>query len=271
MKEFKYPKYLRMGMRFGRLTVIGVDPDSIYTDMGKKNRPSLFKYLCECSCKEHSIVSIAKSSLVRNCTHSCGCIYKETSKINGENNKKYNPIEDCGDYIKIFFFNKESQYTIIDKEDYDKIKDYCWHIKRDSSSNETNKRLYACSYHHGKYYSLHSLILPVQEGFIVDHKDGNGLNNRKSNLRRATYSQNNMNTSLYKNNKSGYKGIYWNKKNKNWRVKIQLNNKMIEIGSFKDLDKAIEARIKAEEEYFGEFSVLNRQKEDYNGVSSSIR
>jgi len=91
----------------------------------------------------------------------------------------------------------------------------------------------------------------------VDHKiKGNGLDNRKSNLRNCTTSENMMNTRLYNTNTSGHKGITWNKKTENWMAYIRLNYKFINLGYYTNIDDAIKAREKAEDKYFGEFKYL---------------
>ena len=88
-------------------------------------------------------------------------------------------------------------------------------------------------------------------------KDGDGLNNQKANLRICTRSQNKMNGKSYKNSSSKYKGIWWVKKNKKWRVRIRLNNKTIHLGYFKDETEAAKAYDSKAKELFGEFARLN--------------
>lgn len=84
----------------------------------------------------------------------------------------------------------------------------------------------------------------------ADHKNGNGLDNRRSNLRDATVKQQSENTKLPKNNTSGHKGVSWERQHSKWRAYIHHNGKRIYLGLFHSKDDAIAARIEAEEKYF---------------------
>lgn len=101
---------------------------------------------------------------------------------------------------------------------------------------------------------LHRVIMnfpKLSNNFLVDHIDGNTLNNCKSNLRVATPLQNTWNSKIQKNNTSGYRGVRWNKENKKWQVDIVFNNNRKYLGLYDELDKAIKIRKKAEEKYWG--------------------
>jgi hypothetical protein len=99
--------------------------------------------------------------------------------------------------------------------------------------------------------------LPNNEKLFVDHINGNKADNRKNNLRLVTASQNLMNTKLRSDNTSGYKGVYYNKKNNKRYARITVNKKIINLGSFKNKEDAIKIRKDAEEKYFGEYSYNN--------------
>ena len=75
-------------------------------------------------------------------------------------------------------------------------------------------------------------------GMQVDHKDCDGLNNTKSNLRIATHQQNNFNRRLTSKNKSGLKGVYWSKEKNKWRVQIGVYGKNVNIGYFETKEAA---------------------------------
>lgn len=92
-------------------------------------------------------------------------------------------------------------------------------------------------------------------GHVWDHKDRDIHNNTNENLRLATYSQNQMNRGLQKNNTWGFKGLkrYKNK----WNVGIQVNGKSIYVGRFVDKIEAAKAYNTAAIKYHGEFAVLN--------------
>ena len=79
---------------------------------------------------------------------------------------------------------------------------------------------------------MHSVIAKTPKGLETDHIDGDTLNNQKRNLRVCTKSQNQHNRKISSNNKSGFKGVSYNKKNKKWQADIQCNGVKIYLGYF---------------------------------------
>lgn len=102
----------------------------------------------------------------------------------------------------------QGKYAIVDDEDFEWLNQwkwcYCKYVIRDIILNKKNKRIY-----------MHRLIMNTPEKMQTDHINGNKLDNRRNNLRICTQSQNNMNRKISKLNTSGYRGIYWDKDNKN--------------------------------------------------------
>ncbi|NBW23602.1 MAG: Pathogenesis-related transcriptional factor and ERF protein [Caulobacteraceae bacterium] len=88
----------------------------------------------------------------------------------------------------------------------------------------------------------------------IDHINGNRSDNRISNLREATVSQNALNRSYQSNSKTKYKCINWKPDRKKYRVKIGVNKKYYHIGYFVNLDEAIKARDIAIKKLHGEFA-----------------
>lgn len=92
-----------------------------------------------------------------------------------------------------------------------------------------------------KQIKLHQIIYSMHHGYIpkqIDHIDGNTLNNRIENLREATHTENMRNTKLRRNNKSGVKGVSWNKANKKWYVQLSIDGKKKGFGYYFDLEVA---------------------------------
>jgi hypothetical protein len=109
----------------------------------------------------------------------------------------------------------------------------------------------------GKIYSAHKLIFIMFNGYmpkVVDHIDGNPLNNKIENLRAATQQQNCWNTVTRRTNTSGIKNVSWNKESKKWKVSMRINRKMKNIGFFHDLELAELVAIEARNKYHGEFA-----------------
>jgi hypothetical protein len=97
----------------------------------------------------------------------------------------------------------------------------------------------------------------------VDHKDGDGLNNQRANLRPATNSRNGANRLYSKPNPSSpYRGVWWAKVNKKWRSAIKVDGKYIHLGLFTDEVEAALAYDDAARKFFGEFSRPNFELSD---------
>jgi hypothetical protein len=146
----------------------------------------------------------------------------------------------------------------IDKEDYDKVKNYIWCISK-AWNKETNKkpRFYvSCSNVNDtkKQILMHRWLMDAPKGKVVDHINHNEQDNRKSNLRVCYQYENSSNCKKYISNTSGYKGVTWIEKHQKWMAYLMIRQKFKNLGYFTDIEDAHKARLKGEEKYFGEFS-----------------
>lgn len=170
--------------------------------------------------------------------------------------KKYNQYDLSGEYGIGWTTNTNKEFYF-DLEDYEKIKDYCWVEEVGTTGyHSVRARVPGESKH-----VIMSWVIVGDKWY--DHINRNALDNRKENLRKTTRAENNRNCSISKNNTSGIIGLYWNKRNNNWRSSITVNRKRIELGSFKNKDDAIIARLAAEAKYFGEFAPQRHLFEEY--------
>jgi hypothetical protein len=103
---------------------------------------------------------------------------------------------------------------------------------------------------------MHRAILGLEPGDPKegDHKNRDSLDNRHSNLRRATREENSRNLSLRSNNKSGRTGVSWSGEKQQWHVAIGVKGKTVYLGCYDDFNLACSIREAAEQFYFGEFS-----------------
>ena len=101
---------------------------------------------------------------------------------------------------------------------------------------------------------LHRVILNAPQAHGVDHRDGDGLNNCRSNLRLATQAQNTKNQALRLNSKSGFKGASYSTRDKVWRAHIKVNYKQISLGTFSTAEDAHAAYCVAATKYHGEWA-----------------
>jgi hypothetical protein len=110
---------------------------------------------------------------------------------------------------------------------------------------------------------------PPLSSELCDHINGDGLDNRRENLRVATMSQNLRNRGKPSTNKSGYKGVYWHKATGKWAALIRLQNKSYHLGLYENVLDAAYTYNVAAECIFGEFAVLSNMPEDWE-VSRTI-
>jgi hypothetical protein len=140
---------------------------------------------------------------------------------------------------------------ILDPEDYGLVSKYKWTKMRDGHLVTVQNKVSLL---------IHRLIMgiPFGDKRVVDHINGNPLDNRKCNLRLCNIAQNLWNQKKSKNNTSGYKGVYIVKKGTpRYLAMITLNKKLTYLGTFKEIADAAKAYDRAAVENFGEFARLN--------------
>ena len=138
-------------------------------------------------------------------------------------------------------------------------------VKIGDQAGSLNNRGYLIVEWKGKIYRAHRIIYEMAYGTIpdsyqVDHINGIRTDNRLDNLRLATGSQNKWNSCKPKNNTSGFKGVYWNKRDQKWRAEVTIFNKKKFLGLFATKEEAYAARIEAEKIYHGEFAPSEDRK-----------
>jgi|WetSurMetagenome_2_1015567.scaffolds.fasta_scaffold284616_1 hypothetical protein len=159
-------------------------------------------------------------------------------------------LEDGSTAIKINL--TQNKFAIIDENDFEKVNQFKWHFDGRYASRNVPK------YENNKSKGMHRFILNPSKGMEVDHKNLNSLDNRRSNLRIATRSQNMMNRDATRVSKTGVKGVSWNKRDKRWVANLKLLSKTIYLGSFKDIESAKIAYNNGAKKYCGKFARLNK-------------
>lgn len=151
----------------------------------------------------------------------------------------------------------QGQVAKVSIEDFDELSKFKWQARWD----RVLKNFYAIRgvRINGKMFniSMHRSIMGNPVGFEVDHIHGDTLDNRRSELRLATTSQNQMNSKIREDNSSGYKGVGWNARMCKWRSRINVDGKRKYLGSFSDPKMAYAAYCEAAAEHYGEFRRLS--------------
>jgi len=147
----------------------------------------------------------------------------------------------------------QGKFAVVSVEDYERLSQYNWCISR------SGRRLYACRNENGRHIAMHRFLMNPPKGMVVDHIDGDGLNNRRSNLRVCTQQQNLWNTRPT-GKSSKYKGVSRDKQKKKWVVYVRCNDENLYCGRFDDEVEA--ARVYDREAFarFGAFAYLNFPK-----------
>lgn len=146
----------------------------------------------------------------------------------------------------------------MDPEDYARLAKYKWHLSGRRGAFYAARCMWVRSERKTKSPKMHREIMKVDDNLYIDHINGDGLDNRKANLRAATALQNSWNSQKTRRKSwSRYKGVTWNKRGEKWISQIQANGKIKFIGRFDDEVQAAKAYDRAAKEYHGEFAALN--------------
>ncbi len=156
-------------------------------------------------------------------------------------------------------------FTVVDDSDYLYASAYKWTAQETRWPDGTIKAIYA--YRRTKQSEglprrkvyLHRVLCGITDTSIqVDHRDSDGRNNQRYNLRVCSNTQNSRHQRMKSSNTSGRKGVCWNKNEQKWQSNITIAGKLILLGLFDSLDAAAVAYDRAASEYFGDFALTNQ-------------
>lgn len=150
----------------------------------------------------------------------------------------------------------QGKVAIVDDADYERVNQHKWTYSHMNKNKEYAIRGVGPRSNHTTQLMHRFILGDIPEGMVVDHINGDGLDNRRCNLRICTRSQNTINKRK-KGTTSKYKGVYWDKNRKKFRSHIVVEGKTIFLGRY---DSELEAAIaydNASEKYHGEFANNN--------------
>lgn len=230
-----------IGRRFGNLRVL---------EVVRKVQSGRKRIYCRCKCDCGNIKDIYKRNLLLGTINDCGCfgITDNAHKIHKEHKRHYyakNETKILGNVVCVKLSNTGKE-MICDLDVWEKYKNYTW-----QESQKGYARAIIKDGKHRRVLLFHRFVINAKSGDIVDHINQNKLDNRLENLRIVSRSMNAFNRK--NTNESGYNGVnkvYGGK----WGVTITIDKKPTYLGSFDNLEDAIEERRKAEIQYFGEYS-----------------
>jgi hypothetical protein len=162
------------------------------------------------------------------------------------NNKTFDEFVEDG----IVIFTAGRHFAIVDETDWSEMSKHKWYSERRRYTHYVRKSS-------PPRERLHQFIVSVPQGKDIDHINGDGLDNRKCNLRICTRSENAANKCKYKKTRSRFKGVGWHKRGRKWEAQIMCNYKKIYLGLFDSELEAAQAYNKKALALFGEHAYLN--------------
>lgn len=151
----------------------------------------------------------------------------------------------------------QGQFALVNEEDFMSVSQYKWHAWKNKKRDKTwyaSRVVYIAGKQ--KAIKLHNFLMTPPKGLFVDHINRNGLDNRRSNLRIVSHADNVHNQGLFKNNTSGFKGVY--KKGVKWVAQIRNKDKYYYLGIFVNKKEAALAFNEKAKMLFGACAFLNK-------------
>lgn len=210
--------------KFGKLLVVYQHSENLWA--------------CKCDCGNNDFVLVKYGDLIYNNKKSCGCLSAEVIR---KRCKKYNKYILNDSFGTGFTYKGES--FLFDLDDFGKIKEICWMVDAGG---------YVSGHKKDRMIRIHRLIMEDDSHCMVDHINGDKLDNRKSNLRYVSNTDN-------VRNQRGRKtkcivGVAYDNPRKKWRAQIMVDRKQNFLGRYDNMEDAIVARLKAEKQFFGDYS-----------------
>ena len=161
----------------------------------------------------------------------------------------------------------KNSFALVDDEDFEKVGHLKWHeFKSKNRSKIYAKRNFRVN-GVSKSELMHRVILGITDPkILIDHKNGDGLDNQKHNIRVCTNAQNTRNRDKIKTNVSGYKGVSYNKKLSCWECKIGVDNKTVNLGLYRTAVEAAIAYNEGATKYHRQYARPNDIPIDQQGV-----
>lgn len=172
---------------------------------------------------------------------------------------------DCSNRLRLIFQDSKmkripltkGKFAIVDNNDFEWLNQWKWcTIKGGNNWYAIRQNWYDNKSH---LLRMHRVIMNAQKGQEIDHRNGDGLDNQRGNLRFCSHQQNQMNYKIQKyiHFSSKFKGVYWAKNISKWRVQITMNNKNTYLGRFDSEIEAAKVYDAAARELFDEFARTN--------------
>ncbi len=150
----------------------------------------------------------------------------------------------------------QGKVALVDDEDFEWLAQFKWCLSRTSTTEYALRRVGRRGSRHGVF--MHRAILGTPPGTVTDHANGNGLDNRRSNLRICSQSQNGGNSAKWRTPcSSQYKGVYLGSGGRSWRAHAMLHGRTVHLGSFASEREAAQAYNAWAVKTWGEFARVN--------------
>jgi hypothetical protein len=146
-------------------------------------------------------------------------------------------------------------FAIVDEEDYERVSQHRWGVEKGKNTfYALSRRKYETA---GQNLRMHRLVVECPPDMLIDHRNGNGLDNQKQNLRICTNTQNMQNQRKQHRGSNTYKGAYWEPGRRRWRASIAVNGKTMHLGHYATEEEAARAYDRKAIELFGDFARIN--------------
>lgn len=149
-------------------------------------------------------------------------------------------------------FLSDGHIALCDDIDFLYLLNFKWHLRKSCKTKYAKRNIkYSFICMHEEIIKRMGLV--ISKGYQIDHRDRNGLNNQRFNLRIITCSLSSFNRNIHSNNTSGFTGIRFREDHMKWESYININKKYKHLGLFNILEDAIKVRREAELKYYGEY------------------